>query len=77
LNTKGARLEPSADLYALAEIMASQIRGQDHCARVIPVVILPRFLAGSKLHFTGSYSATAPQSGNWVMQMATFKGTGQ
>jgi glucose/arabinose dehydrogenase len=26
---------------------------------------------------TGSYSATAPQSGNWVMQMATFKGTGQ
>jgi hypothetical protein len=26
---------------------------------------------------TGSYSATAPQSGDWVMQMATFKGTGQ
>jgi hypothetical protein len=26
---------------------------------------------------TGSYSATAPQYGNWVMQMATFKGTGQ
>jgi glycosyltransferase involved in cell wall biosynthesis len=26
---------------------------------------------------TGSYSATAPQSGNWVMPMATFKGTGQ
>lgn len=23
---------------------------------------------------TGSYSAAAPQSGNWVMQMATFKG---
>jgi hypothetical protein len=26
---------------------------------------------------TGSYSATAPQSGNWVMQMAAFKGAGQ
>jgi hypothetical protein len=26
---------------------------------------------------TGSYSATAPQSGDWAMQMATFKGTGQ
>src|SRR5262249_5732824 len=26
---------------------------------------------------TGTYSATAPQSGTWVMQMATFKGTGQ
>ena len=25
-------LEPSADLYALAEIMANQIRGQDHYA---------------------------------------------
>jgi glucose/arabinose dehydrogenase len=25
----------------------------------------------------GSYSATAPQSGNWVMQMATFKAAGQ
>ena len=26
---------------------------------------------------TGSYSATAPQSGDWAMQMATFKGAGQ
>src|SRR5262249_1697425 len=25
----------------------------------------------------GSYSAIAPQAGNWVMQMATFKGAGQ
>lgn len=25
----------------------------------------------------GAYSATAPQSGSWVMQMAAFKGAGQ
>jgi hypothetical protein len=26
---------------------------------------------------TGSYSATAPQNGTWVMQIATFKAAGQ
>jgi hypothetical protein len=26
---------------------------------------------------TGSYSATAPQTGNWVMQMVTFRAAGQ